>query len=182
MVHVIGISGKAGHGKSTAAGIIARILVDRYSREQVHRVPLAQALKYDVIGMGFAPEDIAEKPLWMRKLLQAYGQARRAVDANHWVGKVAHFVSLIDQRADRQFVIIEDVRFLNEASYVKLDALGHLLRVNRMSYKDDTPQDDSETQLDNYDSWDKEFWAASADIRQIEHSCKRFLDQIGLVT
>ena len=182
MVHVIGISGKAGHGKSTAAGIIARILVDRYSREQVHRVPLAQALKEDIIGMGFSAYDVGDKPLWMRKLLQAYGQAKRATDLNYWVGKVAHFVKLIDDRADRQFVIIEDVRFLNEAAYIKLEALGHLLRINRMSYKDDTPQDESETQLDSYDSWDKEFWAASADIRQIEHSCKRFLAQIGLVT
>jgi len=107
----------------------------------------ADALKQDVVGMGFDKEVVYyEKPPWMRALLQAYGQAKRALDADYWVKRLDISLSLC---AKGQVFIIDDMRFPNELAWVKSRG-GVTIRLEREDYPA-VSDDLSETALDDAD-------------------------------
>ncbi len=148
-------------GKTT----ISKHLIEKHA---FRRHSFAGPLKADLAHMGFSATAIEQKPAWMRSLMQAYGQARRAEDPNHWSGIMEHVLA-------EEFgnIVIDDMRFPNE--YEMLRKLGErpeimvqLVRVMRLGYERDTiehAQDESETALDSYGDWDAVVTAVSGDLK-----------------
>lgn len=188
MIKVYALSGKARHGKSTVANAAEKMLQTRHGHGRVHRLPFAKALKDDIRDMGFAEEYIRDKPLWMRELMQKYGQARRAVDEFHWLNKVTSRIQALAGGlfGHNEYVLVDDVRFLNEVSGLRSlaahspdDIQVTVIRVNRIEYSDDTPQDVSETQLDDFQDWNWVFNAQSNGVQKLIDSTRHMLQTEG---
>lgn len=114
-MRIVAISGKMHSGKTFISDTLVGVCNYR-------RLSYAQPLKDDVREMGFSWEDIREKPPWMRFLLQAYGQARRAQDPDYWVKRME--MRLRSSYTQKQLsmyaqtplcLVIDDLRFENEA-------------------------------------------------------------------
>lgn len=169
---VIGISGKMQSGKT----YVTDLLVDRGVGT---RLSFAAALKDDIRKMGFIEEHIIAKPSWMRRLMQVYGQAWRAVDTDHWCHRLMD--DLHEKHRQEQLpllfpvgpqvYIIDDVRFENEADAIlNLRNKGiesRLIRLERRDYDrgDIVGSDDlSELALDDYPEFDMTYHVPSGDI------------------
>jgi hypothetical protein len=114
----IGLIGLAGSGKDTIADIICAEL-------SYKRASFAAALKELCLDMGWN----GDKDVKGRKLLQDVGMAFRAYDDNIWVDKTA---SSLD---DQSTYVFTDVRFSNEAHYIKTTRNGIIIRVVRPELK-----------------------------------------------
>lgn len=155
-LRVIALSGKMRSGKTFAADHL-------YNEHGFARFRFAGPLKDDIRSMGFPEWAIEKKPDWMRLLMQAYGQARRAIDPDHWVKQLV--ADIRNTRAlqlsgnaydDLPGIVIDDMRFPNEANaLLNLDPAEYdvkLIRIYRLgdpgdvSHTDDT----SETALDHF--------------------------------
>ena len=126
---VICISGKAGHGKDTVAGMMAEMLEsDGYSTLVTH---FADLVKY-VCKMFFGWN--GEKDEYGRSLLQRVGtDIVRAKDPDYWVGFVAEMMSMFDGEWD--YVLVPDCRFPNEVDYLKASGFNtEHIRVFRKDY------------------------------------------------
>jgi len=135
---IIGLSGKMRAGKSVTAAALAE-------KHGFVQLSFADSLKREVIGMGFDVDAVrVTKPEPIRKLLQAYGQARRWQDPNYWIDSVGRSIKLCKPNT---IFIIDDVRFPNEAAFV--EEMGVLIRLERPGY-DNLDTDESETALDDY--------------------------------
>ena len=164
---ILALSGKMHSGKSYIAEYVAKY-------HAFQRLSLAGPLKRDILDMGFDPVHVAEKPPWMRKLMQVYGQARRAENEDHWVDKLYQdIIGLGDRGMDR--VVTDDVRFPNEIRKLELaaDAFGwdlQVVRVVRADYDYSCiagHDDESETVLDHYRNFDAWFIANSGDVGKL---------------
>ena len=155
---LIGFGNKARHGKDTACEAIAdhyNALRERsfkhglISKEpRVQQFRFAEALYdeartlYGMIGKD-AP------------LLQRIGSERRAQDEYYWVKQVFNQI----ERSQPDIALISDVRYLNEANFIK-GVGGYLVNVARLNadgtpfVADDRPANHpSEVELDEY-NWD----------------------------
>lgn len=130
MTRIIGLSGKMGSGKDT----VADILVSEYGYT---RIAFADALKREVeqsirhqafpdglplnlweVMLEAKPEDVYAKPTpeGIRILLQFWGSDyRRGDDPLFWIRKVGEQIHTHPER----MYVISDVRFKNEADYVR---------------------------------------------------------------
>jgi len=156
MPTIIGVSGKRGSGKS--------LFCDVYLRARgFHIYSFADPLKDDVrriYGLNKEHTDGSLKELPCDKLggrtpreaMIAEGEIRRKFSENglYWVKKL--FTEKINQLQSSTFVAIPDVRFKNEANFIKNHG-GLLVRLERKSslniYKTSL-NDISETELDDY--------------------------------
>lgn len=141
---LVGLSGKLRSGKTH----IAKQLCRRYGFAPLS---FATALKEDIVEMGFDSEDVyTRKPPHIRKLLQVYGQARRAQDPGYWISRLDASRQALDLFSPGTVHVIDDVRFPNELDYIH-DEGGIVLRLERM-----VPitcpgcDDESETALDGF--------------------------------
>ena len=185
---VLAISGKMHTGKS----YITDLLV---SAGLGTRMAFAQSLKDDIKEMGFPEEAIKEKPSWMRRLMQVYGQAWRAVDTDHWCDRLISTLMERKRRAELPMLfpgntepvyIIDDVRFENEAdALLNLRDKGidvMLIRLERSGYdRDDIVGSDdlSEMALDDYPEFDCTYTIPSGDIsalRNLAHALKEWIN------
>lgn len=141
---VIGIAGRAGAGKDTAAAALVRDLgfvrvgfadaLKAEVRTRLRRTLLAIARTQWWIEEGRSEDEqlddlLTVKPEPIRALLQEYGtDVRRAENPAYWLAawcdRVAHRV------AHRPRVVVPDVRFENEMRLVK-DLGGWLIHVSR---------------------------------------------------
>jgi hypothetical protein len=169
---IIAVSGKMHSGKS----YLTDLLIERGLG---HRLAFAQPLKDDIRAMGFSQRDIDAKPPWMRKLMQVYGQAWRAVDPDHWVTRLTQQVHdqhrqeklpTLFNMGERVF-FVDDVRFENEAdAMLNLKDRGidvMLIRLMRVNYDrgDIVGSDDlSEMALDSYPDFDDIYHIQSGDL------------------
>jgi hypothetical protein len=110
----IGLIGLAGSGKDTVADIICDEL-------NYKRASFAASLKNLCFSMGWN----GHKDARGRKLLQDVGMAFREYDKDIWVDKTAS--SLINSHK----YVFTDVRFSNEAHYIKNARNGIIIRVIR---------------------------------------------------
>ncbi len=150
---IVGISGKRGAGKDT----LASYLVDRHRFVQLS---LARSLKSRVAhdfsltaGQLERPE-LKEIPIPLlgktpRQIMIAYGQFFRSIDPNFWIKAL----DLKEAEKYHRLVCISDVRFKNEADYIR--ALGGIVvrleRKPELNVYGPTPiLDISETDLDDY--------------------------------
>ena len=115
-MHLIGLTGPAGSGKST----VARLLVEQY-----HCVPVAFADGFKVPAValdGLAREQVfgplPKNPV-TRNLLQVRGteQGRDVFGPDVWVRHVDAYLYRLAQMGVAR-VVIDDVRFPNEADFV----------------------------------------------------------------
>lgn len=138
---LIGLAGRAGAGKSTAAEYLRR----RYDFECI---AFADALK-DCLALLLADRDIDHAVLHepkfkavpldamhdatARHLMQSLGDWGRQVARGFWVHQLAHRAGLIEGRSpvhDR--ICITDVRYPNEEEWLHYKG-GALLRITRLS-------------------------------------------------
>lgn len=164
---IIVLSGKMCSGKST----IADYLIENNG---YHRISLAAPLKQEILDIGFPPDAVASKTDWMRKLLIAYGQARRAMNPTYWIDMAqAEMIRQTDAGID--LFVVDDCRFVNEVEAFKmLRNLGHevtFARVERHAIKriplavnDPFASDTSESELDDFGGWDAVIRAEGGDI------------------
>ena len=111
----IGLIGLAGSGKDTVADMLKDI---GYTK-----VSFATELKKMCLALGWD----GEKDVKGRKLLQDVGMALRIYDDNTWVHKTHK--SLESNYAN----VFSDVRFDNEAKYIKYKLQGIIVRIVRPS-------------------------------------------------
>jgi len=115
---IIGISGKQLSGKDT----VANILIKQFGLQgfEFKRIGLADALKQEYSEeKGITLEEIEKNKHIYRQDLIQLGQKRRNENSNYWIDKVIN---------QEQFLIIPDVRFLNEKQAVELNG-GIVIRV-----------------------------------------------------
>jgi len=166
---IIGISGKAGSGKDTAAKMLEILYANpdisyedfanrKYRKfADIQRVHFADTLKETVqalFGIGEWETNTQEGKKstvsWIgktvRELLQGVGQGLRdAIDPNLWVK------ALFANTDGWSNYIIADVRYPNELAAIK-ERGGILIRIDRKDAG--AGNHDSETALDDYKEWD----------------------------
>lgn len=147
---VIAISGKAGHGKDTVAGIIQRQLAEQWKSCRI--IHYADLLKYICRSLFDWDGKKDEKG---RSLLQYVGtDVIRAADPDFWVNYVVVMLNFFGDRWD--YVLIPDARFPNEIDRLR-DAGFDVtyLRVERPGFDsgltDEQKAHPSETALSGYE-------------------------------
>ena len=111
----IGLIGLAGSGKDTVADMLKDI---GYTK-----VSFAAVLKEMCMGLGWN----GDKDVKGRKLLQDVGMALRVYDDNTWV-HATH------KKLEHKYAnVFSDVRFNNEANYIKDELQGIIVRIVRPS-------------------------------------------------
>jgi hypothetical protein len=133
MKKLIGITGFARSGKDTVFKTAAEILSKE--GQSSYRVAFADALKNELnkllhenTGISAFTEDNVDKEL-IRPLLVTYGtHIRRHLNPNCWIEKVQPIV--IHQLNQGDFVFVTDVRYENEAQWIKING-GTLINVVR---------------------------------------------------
>lgn len=120
-MRLIGLTGYAGSGKDTLCAAMLNL------HPYAVRYAFADALKEEVAtAFGTTVEFIEENKLIFRELLQSWGVTRRSYGPDYWVEQVAKSIS----EDAPKVAIVTDVRFLNEATWIKQSG-GSLVRVVR---------------------------------------------------
>ena len=145
---IIGISGKKRSGKDTVFSMIDAITAHEV---RTTRMAFGDQIKQEIAdSMNITVADIDADKERFRPLLQFWGAEYRRgyCGDDYWIKKMRLAAATWYAR---DWLIITDVRFPNEAELVReLD--GVLIRVERDTGLDDTH--DSETALDDYDHFD----------------------------
>lgn len=146
---VIGFSGKAEHGKTTAANAYKKILNKTSLKTEI--IPLAKRMKEQAKMLGWD----GEKDEKGRRLLQEISWP-----VKHYFGEDVYAKWCYEQAKDLDILLIDDVRMMAEVNCFKqmekdgvIDGF-YLIRINRPNYKskltEEQLKDVSETQLDDY--------------------------------
>ena len=145
---IIGLSGKKKTGKNTVATLITNT-----TKKWVFEVSFGQFLKQEVaLACGVTVEHINKNKDQFRPILQWWGtDFRRASDNDYWLYRMDEMLVQLTKEDKAQVVIITDVRFKNEADYIR-KLKGSLIRVSRDAGLNDNHI--SETDLDKYEKWD----------------------------
>lgn len=159
----IALSGKMQSGKST----VAHYLEDTYDGSTYS---FADQLKESLMLIG-VPRDwlYNTKPDIVRRLMQVYGQVMRDVDEDWWVDIVLD--DLEEDYDDDDLVVIDDLRFKNEARKLKDEGFV-LVRVTKHPrqlelFPAPGSEDISETDLDDWTEWDYVIEAAEEDLARV---------------
>jgi hypothetical protein len=124
MIKLIGISGKANVGKDYVASILKSWGMTPFS--------FALHLKMDAIGKGEGTyeEVMHTKPPHIRKRLQLKGteEGREVYGEDIWVKTLDAWLTYYSNEWNKNAFVISDVRFENEADYIKSRG-GILIRV-----------------------------------------------------
>lgn len=150
---VIGFSGKAEHGKTTAAQAYKKIINDSVPELKVEIIPLAKRMKEQAKMVGWD----GQKDEKGRRLLQEISWPIK-----HYHGEDIYAKWCYEQALEQNLdiLLIDDVRMFAEVCYFdnlfdigEIDAF-YLIRIDRPNYKshltEEQLKDISETQLDNY--------------------------------
>ena len=154
---LIGLTGKAGHGKDTVAKLlpVARVaFADELKRDAFWTLVQAPASPYLEVFESLNPRpdpitfinNIKHIPA-VRVFLQSFGQAMRHTQADYWVRRCFR------KMEEGVWYAVTDVRYPNEADAIKLRG-GIIVRVFRPDFDNGlTPEaqaHESETALDDY--------------------------------
>ena len=145
---IVCISGKAENGKTTTAKIVKTILAEKGYRSLITNY--AGILKF--ICTNYFGWD-GNKDEEGRALLQRVGtDIVRKQDPDFWVNFMKSVLKLFNNEWD--YVLIDDVRFLNEIEGLKDEFDVVTLRINRPGYENSLTEEQrkhpSETTLDSY--------------------------------
>jgi energy-coupling factor transporter ATP-binding protein EcfA2 len=126
--YVIGLTGYAGCGKTT----IAKMLTSLLAKEDAVLLSFAAPIKAMLYaGLGMQDKDLSAELIYgktYRELAQTLGTewGRDMVRKDIWLQALA-------MKAEDKFVIIDDVRFEQEADFVR--AHGELIHVRRLNHR-----------------------------------------------
>lgn len=137
---LIGISGKAQSGKDTAG----EFLVNKYEFKRVASADALKRIARNIFGWDAVKDEKG------RKFLQDLAMAVRGYDKDYWIRVTLQEINSQRTRNKVENFVITDVRFENEAKYLKEQG-AILVRINR---PDILLYDHvSETELDNYEGF-----------------------------
>jgi len=131
---IIGFAGRARHGKDWTAAAAQRLL-----RGDAVTRGFAQGLKTRVYhaldGVPGVSEAIVDKPVWMRRILQAFGENVRQVDENFWVRTLFDWYErkMFERPGETRryrHLLIPDVRYPNEVAAIRARG-GKVVKVVR---------------------------------------------------
>lgn len=116
------------------------------------KASFAAPLKEDLERLGIEPEYLYDtKPDIIRILMQVYGQAHRFQDPDYWLKRGMSFADDLRKMAGGLPVVIDDVRFVNEADEIRRRG-GIVVRVvNTRNLGLPGSDDISEIALDDYE-------------------------------
>jgi len=152
---LIGITGKKQSGKDSVSTFIHEVLSTRYD---FTRIGFADELKIEasvLLGISVPHLNRIKNIPEIRQLLQRLGTEKRSVNLDYWIKKLE---AKIPAGRDNLVICIPDVRYLNEAAWIKSRG-GILIRVERMStdasgnyiFRDDGDTHSSEVEQDKID-------------------------------
>jgi hypothetical protein len=149
---LLGISAKRRGGKTTLADILA----DEYGWKHYSLARELKALAMEHFGLTPEQTDGPFKEFidlrfnkTPREILIAMGGFYRSIDKDYWVKRVKKAI-LATPQAQTQKAVISDVRFINEADWIKSHS-GYVIRLERAVELTGEPLNDpSEMELDNY--------------------------------
>lgn len=188
---ILGISGKRGAGKDLLANILhyrgfrnypfAGVLKDKVRQElQLTKEQTDGKLKESptkFLRRNYTNEnglEVAQSVWTPREIMIEYGKFYRGFDPLFWVKKVFESLKVLP---DTSLITISDVRFKNEADYIKEQG-GKLIRLERDPklniYKTEL-NDPSETELDSYQGFD---YIVPAENNQNPQDLERVADKI----
>lgn len=144
-MRVIGLSGKIGSGKSTLAGLLKEMLPN------AERAAFADAVKHEAsviygfdLELAFSESGkvrqfllsdagqvlMGRKAATIREVLQYHGtQLRRAQDPHYWTKQLRWELAEAAHAGDIDVVIVDDVRFPDEADLIRNFPGGELYRL-----------------------------------------------------
>jgi len=177
---LVGLSGKARSGKDSVADTCAALYGWR-------KMKLADPLKKmcrEMFGLTLEHTDghWKEDPVGTttpRQLMINVGQLGRSVDPNFWIKRLQAEL-LQTPQAQMQTYVIADVRFKNEADWIK-NHNGIMVRLERaIELRGGDIVDTSEMELDNYEGFDLkigESWNVDAsDLPRVAARIKELVD------
>lgn len=159
-MQLIGLIGRARSGKST----VAKHLVDNYG---FFRFAFADPLKEMLMKAGMCTygELYANKTEQSRWLMQKIGTDifRKQIDELFWIKKAQEMIQGFI-RDNHQKIVVEDIRFPNEAELVK-EFGGTVIKLVRSEYFDDQTDNShlSESLVDSIEA-DRVIGAQSGDV------------------
>jgi hypothetical protein len=133
---ILGIAGRARHGKDTIAAWLC-------AKHGFTRLAYADSLRDMLeLGLGIEPRYLTDDKEtvipWLgvtgRHLMQSLGTewGRQHIRADLWVIAIQQRIERLADDADR--IVISDVRFTNEADWIRSHTRGHLWHVYRPGY------------------------------------------------
>lgn len=178
---VIGLSGKIGCGKTTVAQMLVESLPgavrmsfgDPVKRESavIYGFPVELAYLEDGKSLEFVLSAAGKALLGkdtatVREVLQYHGtQLRRAQDQHYWTNAMRQQIDA----ADAQYVVVDDVRFPDEADLIRAYPGGSLYRLD--AYPGWKPGSyaghESETALDDYPNFTKRYQPDKGDLSAV---------------
>jgi hypothetical protein len=200
---LLGVSGKIGSGKDTFAELLAYELpnmVERHAMADNLRLitEIITGVKMSVtheMGKPFINKICnytqEQKNIFLPKFNKTIGESLQLIgtdllrdnyDTDIWCK--AFFNDVINEKIkDGKIIIVPDVRFLNEANYIKLNG-GYLIRlvgdpnnIRKHSLRD--LEHISETQLDDYDGFQKVIYN-DKDIESLRENVKSLIKELNL--
>jgi hypothetical protein len=154
-VRIIGFAGKMGVGKTTLAGYLSPYRVsfaDALKEEVAEQFGIPVRWCYDQKDVVVALPDGSECVL--RKALQEHGAKRRAENTLYWVAEVDEALRLLEWSSP-DIVCIDDVRYINEAEYLKDRGAKLVYVCPYLGWAPGTHSNHpSETELDGYGGFD----------------------------
>lgn len=155
---LIGLTGFSTSGKDLTAALLKMIGYTRFGFADAVREELAtnkdvpsmpQHVLEDYIQACTVSGWLYKKPMSSeaRRTLQWYGsEYRRAQDPDYWIKKLTHKLATYTSKVPLFPVVISDVRFLNEATWInRWD--GVIWRIERPGLKSDGHQSENECNL-----------------------------------
>lgn len=163
---LIGLSGKIQCGKSHTAKMFEKIGFKRVSFGDILKEECSDTYgyplewnyqEYNKAHRVIARTSLPRANMTVREVLQWHGtDYRRAEDPDYWVDRMNEKLTKIVKKhlPSSIAVVIDDVRFPNEALYVH-DSKGILTRIDPYDgYIKKEPEHISETLLDDYEGFD----------------------------
>jgi hypothetical protein len=144
---IIGLHGKKQSGKNTFARLAMAMC-----KVSCFELAFADSLKQEVAAAcDITIEEIERKKSLYRPMLQWWGtEFRRSNSDDYWVRRIAD--KIVKLPTDTSVCFITDVRFINEAKFIK-DVGGILIKITR-DMEDVNDLHASETSLDSYKDFD----------------------------
>lgn len=124
---IIGITGKKGSGKDTVADFIVK------NFPTAVKIAFADELKHMLLNNGICDYESlwGRKTHFSRKIMQFLGtEVVRKIKPNYWIEVMEEKINFLYSEVPKSIIVIPDVRFLNEAKFVKAHN-GYIIRVNR---------------------------------------------------
>ena len=152
---ILGISGKAQHGKDTCARIARDIASEKGFL--VGSWAFAHPLKAVVYAEGagkFTYEDVFfHKPPAVRELLQRRGteEGRDKYGPNFWILQTEIYIKLFAENFPLDLITLTDVRFPNEVEFTRKHGTSLWIHSDRPTLTGKAAEHPSETSLDNVD-------------------------------